>query len=77
VTVILGARETRKEKERKDERKMNEGSGLDGEQGGRGPRMREDRISEDRFRSAKTGCIAHQSRNSFDRAEMARRALMA
>lgn len=56
---------------------MEEESGeLDGERG-RGSRMREDRISDDRFRSAKTGCIAHRSRNSFDRAEMARRALMA
>lgn len=74
--MISGARETRREKERKKEQEVEEESGLDGERG-RDSRMRKDRISDDRFRSAKTGCIAHRSRNSFDRAEMARRALMA
>lgn len=77
VTVISGARGTRREKERKSERERDERrkwtwrtrEGLE--------RMCKDRISDDRFRSAKTGCIAHRSRNSFDRAEMARRALMA
>lgn len=75
--MISGARGTRREKERKSgAREMEKESGPGGERG-RGSRMREDRISDDRFRSAKTGCIAHRSRNSFDRAEMARRALMA
>lgn len=68
---------TRNEKGKREEERARDGGRKWTWWRGRGPRMREDRISDDRFRSAKAGCIAHRSRNSLDRAEMARRALMA